>query len=195
MAIPFHAAIMGFISNGYYVDLQCQEDSKWIWNHMHSCMDCYRNVTRTVIDHCSLWIELGENNVWSKERGGWSVQSELRIPTRFLCYAGAKMHSGHSLLLSLIRIFPHPFPLPSCLLHLLHVPLLFHLILYYHVSSLLTKLLFHPHFLHLSKHHIHINRHRWRTIRYRVAQVQNLLDDSISVIILYILLSLSVYVH
>ena len=96
------------------------------------------------------------------------------------------MHSGHSLLLSLIRIFPHPFPLPSCLLHLLHVPLLFHLILYSHVSSLLTKLFFHPHFLHLSKHHIHINRHRWRTIRYRVAQVQNLLDDSVSVIILYI---------
>ena len=149
-------------------------------SHAH-CMNCCRNVTRTAtsLDHCSLYIELvpGGSNV----RGGECINKTWNTYTFFFffCYAGARnMHTAHSLLISLIRIFPHLFPLPSCLLHLLHLPLFFHLILYSHVSSPFTKLLFLPHFLHLSKHHIRINRHRWRTIRYRVARVQTLLDDT-----------------
>ena len=70
-------------------------------------------------------------------------------------YAGAqKMHSGNFL----IRVFPHPLPLFSHLLHLLQCPLIF--------SSLLTKPVF---LLCLFEYHIHINRHnrhRWRAIRY-----------------------------
>ena len=144
----------------------CQEDRNWIGKHMNCC----RNVTRaaTGIDHCSPCIELlpGESYVWNNEGVGCTRVYKQNLKYLLVSvsvvaiHAGAQeMHSGHSPIHFLIRVFPHPLPLFSHLLHLLHCPLIFPS----HLPSLLTKPVF---LLCLSEYHIHINRHRWRAIGY-----------------------------